>query len=261
MSLTARVSLVARYPKALIHRSHFTVAKLFNGYREYIPFIICTRSRTGSNMLVSMLDSHPQVFVRGEIFGRMEGEDPQERLRRFFSDYPKWIRAAGFKIFYYHPLDADGDVLWQSLSEWPKLRVIHLRRRNVLRTLLSRAIAGQNDVWVVRESNQAASKLPRPAVFLDVKLLENELLQTQQWEREAVQRLKDHPVHTVFYEDLVNDQEKSYSDILRFLGLGSHSPKVGTRRQNPEPMSELIANYADVKQHFCSTEWARLLDE
>ena len=53
------------------------------GHEDYVPFIVLTRSRTGSNLLVSFLNGHPDIFCEGEIFARMAGRDPGRRgLRR-----------------------------------------------------------------------------------------------------------------------------------------------------------------------------------
>src|SRR5690606_16569148 len=41
---------------------------LVDGHTDYTRFIILARSRTGSNFLRGMLNSHPQVLTYGEIF-------------------------------------------------------------------------------------------------------------------------------------------------------------------------------------------------
>src|SRR3546814_732374 len=43
------------------------------GHTGFTKFIVLSRSRTGSNMLVSLLDSHPRVVAEGEIVARLDG--------------------------------------------------------------------------------------------------------------------------------------------------------------------------------------------
>src|SRR3546814_8552873 len=50
------------------------------GHTGFTKFIVLSRSRTGSNMLVSLLDSHPRVAAEGEIVARLDGRDARKRL-------------------------------------------------------------------------------------------------------------------------------------------------------------------------------------
>src|SRR3546814_21202572 len=43
------------------------------GHTGFTKFIVLSRSRTGSNMLVSLLDSPPRVVAEGEIVARLDG--------------------------------------------------------------------------------------------------------------------------------------------------------------------------------------------
>ena len=119
----------------------------FFGHDNFVRFIVLTRSRTGSNLLLSFLNSHPNIFCESEIFAKLDGANPISRLLAVFAKQPRHIRAKGFKIFYYHPLDAKADELWRVLEQRNEIRVIHLRRENILRTLLSRKIASIRGSW------------------------------------------------------------------------------------------------------------------
>ncbi len=73
-------------------------------HSDFQRFIVLSRSRTGSNMLLSFLNSHPNIHAEGEVFNRLNGQNYQEILSRVFADQPPRILAKGFKIFYYHPM-------------------------------------------------------------------------------------------------------------------------------------------------------------
>ena len=67
------------------------------------PFFVLTRSRTGSNMLISFLNSHPNIKAHYEIFRTLEGKNYNDIFNETFSKYDEGTKAIGFKIFYYHP--------------------------------------------------------------------------------------------------------------------------------------------------------------
>ena len=63
--------IISEPSKAIKAVLHF-VLSLF-GHHNYVPFVILTRSRTGSNMLVQYLNSHPSVFCSYELFAKLQG--------------------------------------------------------------------------------------------------------------------------------------------------------------------------------------------
>jgi hypothetical protein len=38
-------------------------------------------------------------------------------------------------------------------------------------------------------------------------------------------------------------------------------PKIGLKRQNPEPLSDLITNYEELKSYFADTPWKVYFEE
>lgn len=246
-----RAALVAR-------RGAYRALSLF-GHETYVRFIVLTRSRTGSNLVVSFLNSHPQVFSEGEIFARIQGRDALVRLKSAFGRQPRHIKAKGFKLFYYHPLDADGTVLWRELESMREIRVLHLTRRNVLRTLLSRKIAGMQDKWTATKYDK--SEVLRRRVHFSVQELEEGFRQTREWERVAEARFHAHPMLKVTYEDLVRDPRQQNARMLEFLALDDLAPSTSLRKQNPEHLGSLIDNYSELKAAFGDTEWAAYFDE
>ena len=88
-------------------------------------------------MLMSFLNSHPNVRMEGELFATLNDRAPAQALEAAFSPPPAYVKAQGFKLFYYHPTDASDRRLWTALTALPDLHVIHLKRRNILPTLVS----------------------------------------------------------------------------------------------------------------------------
>lgn len=229
------------------------------GHEDYVPFIVLTRSRTGSNLLVSFLNGHPDVFCEGEIFARMRGRDPLARIGSAFGRQPRRIKAKGFKIFYYHPLDADGSALWRRLEQLPRLRVIHLTRENILRTLLSRKIAGLQGKWTATRYDKTDVNARR--IDFTPGELEEGFRQTREWERAADTRFGGHSMLKLSYEQLVENPLEVHARMLDFLGMRNEALATSLRKQNPESLEALIANYRELKASFAGTEWAAYFDE
>jgi LPS sulfotransferase NodH len=230
------------------------------GHRDYRPFVIVSRARSGSNLLVSLLGSHPQIDARGELLKRLHDTPVDERLAQIYGRKPRRIRAVGFKCFYYHPLDDRQAPVWPHLAAIEQLHVVHLRRRNALRTLTSRRLAELTGEWVDHRPDDEARASTKPKVRFDTATLRAELEQDEAWATACRQRFAGHPVLEVVYEDLIAPSG-THEDLLAFLGVAPHPLRTTLRRQNPEPLSALIEGFDDLRTHFEDTPWADCFDE
>ncbi|MDQ1456582.1 MAG: hypothetical protein QOH28_2202 [Actinomycetota bacterium] len=235
------------------------VAKGFlPGQRQFRKFVVVSRARTGSNLLISLLNSHPRVDARGELFRRMNGQSVESRLDQVFRRRPRRIEAVGFKIFYYHPLDDHHSQVWDRLCGMDDLYVLHLKRRNVLRTLTSRKLAGSTDVWLDRGRGGSASK--KPTVQFSAQGLEAAFEQNEAWEAACDERFRNHEMMKIYYEDLVNSRDV-LEHTAHFLGVRPHAMSTALRQQNPEQLAALISNFDELRLHFQGSRWATFFDE
>jgi LPS sulfotransferase NodH len=226
------------------------------GHRDYRPFVIVSQARTGSNLLVSLLDSHPQIDARGELLRRLGGVPVGDRLGAIYGRKPRRIRAVGFKCFYYHPLDDRNAPIWTHLQGVDQLHVVHLRRRNVLRTLTSRRLAGLTGDWVEHGSIAGtAATAGKPTVRFNGPELREAFEQSEAWAATCEQRFRDHPVLDVLYEELI-DTPAVRDEILAFLGVQAQPLRTSMQRQNPEPLAQLIEGFDDLRSEFEHTRWA-----
>jgi len=163
------------------------------------------------------------------------------------------------KIFYYHPLDDESNSIWNDLSNMNNLYVIHLKRRNILRSLVSRKIAGMKDQW--KTTSNDVDNIDDKAVTFSVEELEEAFSETREWERNGDERFKNHPMHSVYYEDLVNNPEATFGTITDFLDLHSVVPETKLKKQNTEKLRDLVKNYDELKLAFSKTEWESFFEE
>jgi len=219
--------------------------------------VIISRARTGSNLLVSLLNSHPQIDARGELMQELRGASVEERLGHIYGRKPRRIAAVGFKVFYYHPLDDRDAPVWDRLRDIEDLHVLHLRRQNVLRTLTSRKLAGSTNVWLDRGSSDAVSE--KPMVQFSAEELERAFEQNQAWEAACDQEFRRSPMFQLTYEALASEPAV-LDEVAAFLGVVPHPMRTSLHQQNPEHLSSLIANFDHLRHTFRNTRWARFFD-
>jgi len=122
-------------------------------------FIIFTNGRTGSNWLVSLLRSHPEIRVHSEIFGEHQISDTDIRklisrvgpVQYLESCFRRMLTEnyVGLKMLYYQIEEDFGigrgvtglSTLSKAIFEDPDLYFIHLKRLNHVDRLLSNARA------------------------------------------------------------------------------------------------------------------------
>lgn len=243
----------------LRHPTHLTgpAARLLGGLggtRDYTPFIILARSRTGSNMLVDALDSHPRIHCENERLKRLDGRQAEDALNDVYPPVLPLVKAVGFKIFYYHPSDATDRAVWDRLVAMKNLHVIHLTRWNLLRVEVSRQIAGLKRQWGIMSEDERPAVEER-RVTLDPAQLQTNFEDTHRKQAQARELFRNHPLLETTYRDIVADLNAEVRRITDFLGLSYHRPHIRFIQQNPEPLPELVANYAELKAHFAGTQW------
>jgi len=243
-----------RNPRAAINKATYLATSFF-GSDNYQPFLVLTRSRTGSTLLTYSLDSHPAICCRGELLNHLRGRQYKTVLQSAYGKHPGKTKAAGFKMFYYHPSDADGDPIWETIAAIKNLKIIHLRRENILRTLVSRKIAEADKNYQFQQEAQRSTEAK--AVTFDPKELEKEFESTDAMEKEGIARFSNHEVLEITYEEMIDDRDGVFARVQRFLGVNERNLSTSLKKQNPELVSDLISNFSELQEHFKNTKWER----
>ncbi len=263
--------------------------------RDYTRFLVLGEGRTGSNLLVQALNSHPNVVCYREVFNwthkridynvegyedlsrkdvRFRADDPLRLLdERIFRDYPADIAAVGLKLHYGHAFGFAG--VEEALIEDQALRVVHLRRQNMLRTLVSLRVAEQTGVWEHDEDASLRVRLRRLAGRVSTRVKYGDparvrltyeqcnqffivhALQGQRYD----ELFAAHPVLQVRYEDLAKNRDSVLAGVQRFLGVPFVDLKVTLQRQSRTPLRETIVNFDELRAAFAGTSAEALFDE
>lgn len=232
--------------------------------KHAIRFVILHATRTGSNYLCTVLNSHPDILCHHEIFnphvvgvarhlqeqgfelGTIEERerDPQAFLDRVWrTDFGH--AAVGFKL-----------CLWQHEPAWhavladPSVRKIILKRRNRVRAFVSLLLARQTGEWVVYDDRGAPARRPRIEVDADA-LLDNIALHARFYrETEAALAASGQGHCPLWYEDLF--APGGLDPALALLGVAGlpARPEGQTWKLNPGSLRDTVANFDALSQRF-----------
>lgn len=248
------------------------------------PFVILFAERSGSTFLQTMLAGHPQVVCDGEVFcanlmsnqdgrpvslgrvGRFEdGAASIAYLDEFYSPDARMyeVHAAGFKFKYPSQLLLYPEV-WNyflDLNERNRLKVVHLRRLNLLKAAISKQ--NQQRLWRERRrANLAASDAySLGKLELNVSVARGYMARRQAHLDEFESRLavfKD--TIDVTYEGLLENRETSFKAVCVFLGVDPcFSPAPATKKVTADRLEDALANYDDIVEELSGTEFERYL--
>ena len=159
--------LVARLFRPPTNEGTAMTADAVRADQGLVRFIVLCGPRTGSTLLTTALDSHPDIVCFNEVFNftlpnidyavtgydgwdtdalALRKDDHAAFMERYlFGDHPPSVRAVGFKFMYDHFWEFPG--LIETLQAVSALRIIHLTRRNGLRAFLSYRLASASGSW------------------------------------------------------------------------------------------------------------------
>lgn len=237
---------------------------LKKGNLDYKRFIILGRSRTGSNFLRGLLNSHPDILCYGERFRHYDHNDNVGKVNalkeldtKLFRKYGNSLKAVGFKLFYYHSHKDENDMLWERLISDKDLHVIHITRSNMFKTIVSRKKADFTDKW----ANRGNSKEMKMEFEIPYEECVKEFDWTQDLETKYREIFKDHKVHEIVYEDLESDIDNTMRKVLEFLDIRYLPLTPSTYKQRKETMKQTVLNYDELKEKFKSTKWSEFFEE
>ena len=245
-----------------------------NGAR--VRAIILTTQRTGSTFLTDCLRSHPDIECAGEILNG-DPDEPQPSYRGPFKDVLKayryarsgaWLADRWIRNFYargsaqvrcfkamYNQLSRP--LAMRYFHENPEVRVIHLRRENLLKVHVSTLLMSKrrnvqtrsptDPVWIRVDPGQAIASM-RAARSEHAK-----------FERAFAR----HPRLQLAYEELIdgqNLQAESARAICSFLCVRDSPMRSSILKLNPESLQDMVTNYDELASVIAKSEFAGMLD-
>lgn len=231
---------------------------------HYPKFLITGLARTGTTLLHTYLNSHPQI--------QSSGEHDMERVRKeltcvgnqekiIFPPYASHIRIGGAKILLPHEQNQSKlIILDEILQAEPSLKIIFLTRENTLRWLLSLQIAQKSNQWS-QTNFQKKSALRHKQINLPVHLLPSRLEEISQLTEVYRQRFNRENTLEINYEPFSLNPQPFLRNIQDFLGVRPATLHTLLQKQNPEPLAELIKNYDAVEKVLQNTPYQKFLED
>ncbi|MFC6490472.1 hypothetical protein [Nitratireductor sp. GCM10026969] len=239
--------------------------------------------RVGSTVLVGMLQQHRRIYWAGEVFQRehdryMEAvasggyslpEDPLKVLRtemrearnRMFGFETKFLDEHHLKVI---GLDLERYV--DTLSELGFERFVVLKRKNVLRRLISGAVLRETGQFHIRADQKRQKRrfrldlhrIPLGARYLD---LIDAIRMIEEGHERLDRLLAGKQVCELNYEEHISDDPLvAYRKVMEFMGLEPCKPEILLRKTNPDPLSDMIENYDELREMVGKTSYRWMLE-
>lgn len=253
---------------------------LVKGHCNYQKFIILGAARTGSTLLVNLLQSHPSIKTYREIFMnesskidwgypvysstkllQIRQENPLFFIDQVvFGEVPKNVSAVGFKIFYDHAQGDKQQLVWNHLKDLKSLKIIHITRRNLLKNYLSLSLAFKTDIWV-NNSHHTHKQSHPTAITLNyddcIKFFE----QRKAYEKYYDNLFSSHQKMNIIYEAFTKNLSPYTKQIQEFLEVKEYELYCSIKKQAKKPLSKAISNYFELKEKFIGTPWIDFFEE
>jgi LPS sulfotransferase NodH len=250
-------------------------------------FIILCGGRSGSTYLQQILNSHPTIkcydeifnvtnkshesfysfcqthfptiswfFLRGKISSRYWNLPLAYMFQRYLTTIYKEDQSEriGFKLIYnqllyYYPVK-----FWIRKNPVP---IIHLQRRNILKAAISLLKAKKYGVYISTSVDLPQNK----KIKINAEDILNELKRLSDEKLRSEFIVRNNPSITIYYEDLFEKQSSTMQQIIDFLQLELLPfQKPDITKTNPEKISEILENYAEVERALIGTAWEKFLD-
>jgi LPS sulfotransferase NodH len=239
-------------------------------------FVIIFSGRSGSNLLASMLDSHPDILCHHELFnpngvhkarscekeklpinlGTHEERDknPWGFLNRVFAQSFD-AKAVGFKLSHH-----ENRILLLSLLLNRRIKKIVLRRDNLLDAYISLLIAQKTGEWILKgegwPDKKDQSKLMKKTESTHVEYGEFVKYERNMKIFYGIVRflLKISRQSWIDFEfnEILNQERMKI--LLDFIGITDiQELKMSTKRQNPALQSDKISNYKELSMRMKDT--------
>jgi LPS sulfotransferase NodH len=239
--------------------------------------VILTTQRTGSTFLVECLDSHPAIHCAGELLNGQPDTQiapprgpfrylvkgariartgawlPHYRLEQYYRGGLSPVRC--FKAMYNQ---LARPFALRYLLDHREIRVIHLRRENLLSTHVSLLLMQK------RRELQATQPVAPLQIRVDPDRVIAAMRKAETCYLRFDHRFQGHRILNLTYESLFEGSRlrtETARRICDFLGVARKPMQSRIIKLNPRSLRDIVTNYDELAEALSNTEFASLLTD
>ncbi len=242
--------------------------------------MILAAPRSGSNMLSSLLNSHTAVLCHHELYNPngifyalpLRGTDFQLAANTQQRDQAPlamlsrvWANHLGHDCVGFKMTHRQNQAVFHFVLNDTRVKKIVLKRRNEVKTHVSKLIAEQSGVWedygvntnstttnsvtTSRREEELTPANNAEKVTVNMDLLQQDVAFNRAFYQQLSQQLSasKQTYLEVHYECLV--ERETHKEILDYLQLPYQALTTPSRKQNPTDVSQKISNYQSLINH------------
>lgn len=216
--------------------------------RDKTKFYIFGQGRTGSTLLVTLLDSHPEIHCHDELlFDRRTF--PMWYIQGKCATVPEPV--VGFHVKCYQLMYDQGipdPRMFVDRLHRKGWRMIFLQREDTFRHAISPLLAARRNLWHASEDRTAKSA---GAVRLEPQQVLNCIRKREQYREIESAIIKDYEHLPVSYEKDLNDpeaRERISHQLCVYLGVRSEKLASPLKATTSRSLSEAIENYREIAE-------------
>jgi LPS sulfotransferase NodH len=251
-------SLRARTRRALRRARPAAARWAFRTLGAQPRFVIVSHGRAGSELLVSLLNSHPRIVCDSEILN-VRRVLPAEMLLRRSARARLSGRAYGFKLLGHHAKlqNPEAPISYLRAFHDRGFQIILLERRDWLMQAIS-AMRAAGSQYHYRRGDQvqfAPARLDPTAILAALWLID----QGASFIRTALAEL---PALSLVYEDDLateSAQARTVDRVCEYLGLPTAPVQTELVKIGPDSAAQQVANFDEVAALLAATPYATFL--
>jgi LPS sulfotransferase NodH len=241
-------------------------------------FVIVGTQRSGTTFIRHCLISHEDVNCHGELFLNkypFNGAYRIYRNRNIARKLRHYLARAGLVREYLDEIyrSCEGDavgfkLMYSQIRTLPyaypsvlnyiddnKIKVVHVIRKNVLKTHVSRCTAMQRKLYHAKEKVDV-SKITLNT--RDVLKALNRISRENEWWQ---LRYSGGDYYSVCYEDFVRNKEEESAGLLRFLNVADDQVLTSKIvKINPDRLQDIVENYDDLYKVITGSKFEYCLE-
>lgn len=230
-------------------------------------FVIFANARSGSTSLAKLLAASPDVKLALEPFHPDYSDwNPEERNYSQFIENTKTMNVALDEIFQQYTAIKVlayqfAEEIYTTMLGREDLKIIFLRRKNLVQAALSSLIGDQTGIWHKKDFKAGPYNQLEVVSAKKIRKIVNYVRDVNKYYSDFLKKNRTNDYLFLYYEQLYSEDMQKNRDVLttivNFLEIKPPSKEVvekymkpSNARQNQNNLYSKVPNYAELKQEF-----------